>query len=138
MQNSREYTGFTVARGAGMKPIARMLTEDSPWIGVPKELPTYARVNAIHCGITEDEVRMRAASLENSYLHSETERPVPKGLVIAFLRSGTVTGEQADRVRDFIRSQKSEYLKDEARLLLEAGGHDAGDKDGPAASEGRD
>lgn len=123
MAKYSQYTGFTMARGPGMKPIVKMLTKDSPPIRVPKELPTYSRVHAIHCGIPEDEIRMRAASLEESCFHSETDNPVSKKLIQHIFRCATVSDSQAEDLREFIRSQASEYLQDEARLLLEAGGH---------------
>ena len=127
--NSKEQpaksTGYSVARAPGMKPIVRIFTGDEPRIRVPEELPTYSRVHAIHCGIPEDEIRMRAASLAESCFQMEVDTPVPQTLIDPIFRAGAVTDEQAEALRAYIESEESEYLKDEARLILEAGGHEA-------------
>ena len=125
MTKANKYTGFTMSRAPGMKPVVRMLTQDSPRVRVPDELPTYSRLRVMHCGIPEDEVRMWAASLEESCFHSETGNPVSAELIDSIFRSAAVSEPQAEEIREFIRSQDSEYLQDEARLLLEAAGHQA-------------
>lgn len=121
--NEHGYTGFSISRGPDMTPIVRMHAMDDPKIRVPQELPTYRRVNAIHCGFPEEEVRLRAASLANSCRESETENPVDDALIDVIFRYGAVSGEQAETLREYIAFHDDEYIQDEARLLLEAGGH---------------
>ena len=116
--------GFSVARGPGMKTMVTPITKDSPLPYMPEDLPTYRRLHCIHLGDPVMEVQMRAASVEDSCMHLETENP-PSLLTGAIFRTGSVSDEQAEELRQYTRSldEDDEYLRDELLLLLEAGGH---------------
>ena len=122
---NKNVTGFSMVTGPGMKPIITQMTKDSPRPYMPKDLPTYQRLQSLHMGDPEMEVRMRAASLEDSCFHLDTENPPAKTLTGRIFRTGTVSQEQAEELRVYVRSlnEDDQYLRDEVLLLLEAGGH---------------
>ena len=120
-------TGFSIAKGPGMKTIIIPETEQSPRPYLPssQDKPTYHRLNAIHEGRPDMEVRKRAASLDESCRLMETDHPAPRTLVNHTFTTGQVNEQQAQELRQYINSlpEDQQYLRDEALLLLEAGNH---------------
>lgn len=95
--------------------------EERPYL--PDDLPTYRRYNCIHSGNPEMEVRLRAASLEDSCAQMR-QNPPRRALLDAIHASGTINEEQARELRDFAEMDGLDnYLVVETLLLLEAGGH---------------
>ena len=92
-------------------------------IHIPEKLPTYQRLNCIHSGNPPMEIRLRAASLEDSCSHMDTTPPSTE-LLDTIHSTGAVTTVQAHQLREFITSLDDKtYLVDETLLLLEAAGH---------------
>ena len=90
---------------------------------VPEDLPTYRKLNCIHSGNPRMEVRLRAASLQDSCRHMNANQP-RRAMMYAIHLTGRVNEDQARELRDFIqRDGQREYLINETLLLLEAGGH---------------
>ena len=127
-------TGISVARGPDMSPIVVRHNQASPRPHIPEDprKPTYQRLRAVHEGTPAMEVRKRAASLDESCQLMETNHPAPPELISRTFRTGQVTTTQAQELREYIHSlpQGQEYLRDEALLLLEAGGHTLHQNDG--------
>lgn len=99
--------------------------EDRPYL--PDDLPTYKRYSCIHSGNPEMEVRLRAASLEDSCAHMVVNPP-RRATLDEIHTTGAINEEQARELRDFAANDGLDhYLVVETLLLLEAGGHVATD-----------
>lgn len=121
----KKYAGFYLATGPDDWRMTKPITGDSPRPCQPQDLPTYARVIALHCGDPEMEVRMRAASLLDTLQHLEGPPLPPPGLTEQIFKAGAITPEEAEALEGYIDSmgKHDTYLRDEALLLMEAGGH---------------
>ena len=74
---------------------------------VPDDLPTYRRLNCLHSGNPAMEVRMRAASLEESCSLMRVEDP-GRDLLDRIHNTGAVDEEEAERLRNYAAAMSVE------------------------------